>query len=292
MVVSSPHEIIRAQNVRKTFGDDGVLTNVDLVVEKGEILALMGKNGVGKSVLLSCLAGSEPLSSGRIEVCGVAQAGREGVAGFLLQEAMCIDRLTGRETIAFYDRLHPRSTNAWREYTDQLDLDDLDKRVDTYSGGMKRKLELVITLSIDVPVYFLDEPTAGLDLSAIQAVHAILREQRAAGKTIVVASHLPMDAGLADRIAFLQGGTIVATNTPTALLSELPPVITTASTDTADALTEHVLGGELFSDGGTVRGFVRPSLVSTVTDDSDVRTTEPTYTDVFNYYTNLSQESY
>lgn len=204
---------------------------------------------------------------------------------------MAIDRLTGRETIAFYARLHPKFTDAWREYVDRLDLEDLDKHVETYSGGMKRKLELAITLSIDVPVVFLDEPTAGLDLSAIQTVHAILREQRAAGKTVVIASHLPMDAGLADRIAFLREGTIVATDTSEELLAALPPVITTASTDTADALAEHALGGELFSDGGAVRGFVRPDHANAVTGDStDVRTAEPTYTDVFNYYTKLPQE--
>lgn len=289
--MSTPPTIIRAENVRKTFGEDGVLSGVDLAVEEGEILGLMGENGVGKSVLLSCLAGSEPLTSGRVEVCGVAEAGPNGVASFLLQGAMAIDRLTGRETIAFYARLHPAFTDAWCEYVDRLDLEDLDKRVETYSGGMKRKLELAITLSIDVPVVFLDEPTAGLDLSAIQAVHAILREQRAAGKTVVIASHLPMDAGLADRIAFLREGTIVATDTPEELLAALPPVITTASTDTADALAEHALGGELFSDGGAVRGFVRPDRATAVTGDStDVRTAEPTYTDVFNYYTKLPQE--
>lgn len=289
--MSSPPEIIRAENVRKTFGEDGVLTGVDLAVEEGELLALMGENGVGKSVLLSCLAGSEPLSSGCVEVCGVAEADRKGVAGFLLQEAMAIDRLTGQETIDFYAQLHPEFTDAWREYTDRLELDDLDKRVETYSSGMKRKLELTITLSIDVPVYFLDEPTAGLDLSAIQAVHAILREQQAADKTVVIASHLPMDVGLADRIAFLREGTIVATETPEDLMAALPPVITTASTDTADALAEHVLGGELFSDGGAVRGFVRSNRVTTVTGDiPGVSTTEPTYTDVFNYYTKLPQE--
>lgn len=298
--------VVTAENVRKRFGDDGILDGVDLDVEEGEILALMGPNGVGKSVLLSCLAGSEPLSEGTVEVCGTPEAGRNGTASFLLQEAMGIDRLSGRENLSFYSRLHPRFTDEWREYADRLDIADaLEKRVEQYSGGMLRKLELAIALSIDVPVYFLDEPTAGLDLSVIQTVHAIVRELRTAGKTVIVTSHLPMDADLADRIAFLRDGKIVATDAPEELIASLPPVVRVSSTEAASTLADHVVAGELFSDGGEVRGFLREdcevSDIDTVVDDiagTTARTgkhraveTEPTYTDLFNYYSKLSHTS-
>lgn len=294
--------VVVAENVRKRFGDDSILDGVDLAVEEGEILVLMGENGVGKSVLLSCLAGSEPLSEGTIEVCDTPEAGRNGTASFLLQEAMGIDRLSGRENLSFYSRLHPRFTDEWREYTERLAVaDDLDKRVEHYSGGMLRKLELAIALSIDVPVYFLDEPTAGLDLSVIQTVHAIIREQRAADKTVVVTSHLPMDADLADRIAFLRAGKIVATDTPESLMASLPPVVRVSGTEAASMLTDHVVGEELFSDGGEVRGFLREdykmsdieaALGDTAQSASGPDSlaaveTKPTYTDLFNYYTKL-----
>lgn len=292
--------VVTAANVRKKFENDGVLNGVDLVVEAGEVLVLMGPNGVGKSVLLSCLAGSEPPSAGTVDVCGTAEAGRNGAASFLLQEAIGIDRLSGRENLDFYSRLHPRFTDAWREYAERLDIvDALDKRVENYSGGMTRKLELAISLSIDVPVYFLDEPTAGLDLSVMQTVHAIVRELRTAGKTVVVTSHLPMDADLADRIAFLRDGEIVTTGAPDDLMASLPPVVRVSSTEAASTLTDHVRAGELFSDGGEVRGFLcedadvsdaEAAVGDTArTGEHRVVETEPTYTDLFNYYTKLDR---
>jgi ABC-2 type transport system ATP-binding protein len=294
--------VIAADGVRKRFGDDGVLHGTDLVVENSEILVLMGENGVGKSVLLSCLAGSERPSDGSVEVLGEPATGANGTTSLLLQDAMGIDDLTGRENIAFYARLHPRFTDRWREYTERLAIhEQLDKLVKHYSGGMTRKLELAIALSIDVPVYLFDEPTAGLDLSVIQTVHTIIREQQTEGKTFVLASHLPMDADIADRIAFLRAGEIVATGAPEELLSSLPPMVRVSGTRTAHTLTDSVIEGQLFEDNGEACGFLRAADVSaakaTIADTTESESvgespaieTEPTYTDLFNYYSKLDR---
>jgi len=141
----------------------------------------MGANGVGKSVLLSCLAGGERPSAGSVDVFGEPATTRADTTSFLLQDALALEKLTGRETIHFYRRLHPAFTDDWRTHVERLGLaDDLDKSVADYSGGMVRKLEFTIAASIDVPLYLFDEPTAALDLATIPAVHELFREKQAA----------------------------------------------------------------------------------------------------------------
>ncbi|MCU4740873.1 ABC transporter ATP-binding protein [Halobacteria archaeon AArc-m2/3/4] len=283
---------IRVSSLEKSFGDEGVLKGIDLTVETGELLAVMGPNGVGKSVLFSCLAGSDHPSAGTVEVLGADPTTRSDTTGFLLQDALCVDRLTGRENLRFYEQLHPNFTDDWREYVEALDIaDDLDKRVENYSGGMKRKLELAIALSIDVPLYLLDEPTAALDLTMIQAVHGLIREKQAEGKTVVVSSHRPMDVEIADRIAFVADGRVVATGPPDELFEAVPTVVETRLSN-AEALAEIARGGEVFQGNGGVRGFLSADSVEAVdlegTADAEFEIVSPGYTDLFNYYTRLS----
>lgn len=283
---------IVASSLEKSFDAECVLRDVDLTVEAGELLALMGPNGVGKSVLFSCLAGSERPSAGSVEVFGTPPTERSDTTSFLLQDALCLERLTGRENITFYSQLHPAFTEQWREYAAALELtDDLEKRVEDYSGGMKRKLELIITLSIDVPIYLLDEPTAALDLTTIQTVHGLLREKQGEGKTIVLSSHQPMDADIADRIAFVADGRVVATGTTDELFDAVPLVAET-TLGNADALTDRVVDGNVFRGDGTVRGFLSEAAATNApgtTLDDGLEVASPTYTDLFNYYTTRSE---
>lgn len=289
-----------ADGVRKSFGENGVLEAVDLTVEPGELLVLMGPNGVGKSVLLSCLAGSQRPSAGDIEVFGEPATARTDTTSFLLQDALALETLTGRENIDFYRRLHPQCTDEWRDHVETLGIaDELDKSVADYSGGMVRKLELAIAASIDVPLYLFDEPTAALDLATIPTVHELFREKRAAGKTLVVTSHRPMNADVADRLAFLADGRIVATGAPEELLASVPPVLETRAAN-ASALAA-VADGEPFAVAGNVRtivpreygdaaddpeGVLADLAAETGIDRADLSIVEPTYTDLFNYYTN------
>ena len=295
--------VVTASGVRKSFEEEGVLEGIDLAVRDGELLVLMGPNGVGKSVLLSCLAGSDRPSDGEVSVFGEPATARADTTSFLLQDALCHEKLTGRENVDFYRRLHPDFTDAWRDYVDRFGIaDDLAKPVEDYSGGMKRKLELSIAASIDVPIYLLDEPTAALDLTTIQTVHELFREKRAAGKTLVVASHRPMDADVADRIAFLADGEIAATGTPEELLASLPPILETGTANTAELA--DAIAGEPYAVAGNVRGFLpgdegsesdREGLVvdaaaETGIDPDALDVVEPTYTDLFNYHTTAASE--
>lgn len=288
--------LLRARNVRKSFGAEGVLRGIDLDVYENELLVLLGPNGVGKTVLLSSLAGGTTPTDGTVEVFGRPIGSRPGEhTVFMRQSAMAIDSLTGRENVQFYGRLHPAFTDRWREYVARLGIDDeLDKRVRDYSGGMKRKLEFAIALSVDVDVYLLDEPTAGVDLSMIQRFHDCILERREAGATFVVTSHLPTDVELADRIAFMRDGAITETGRPDDLMDAVPPVVRVDGARAANAATEHVRGGDLFREGAEARGFLRPGTdveaIAAAVDDAHVVETRPTYTDLFNYCVHVRGE--
>jgi ABC-2 type transport system ATP-binding protein len=290
VTVSTP--AVSVQELRKGFGDGEVLSGVDLDVPAGEITLLMGPNGVGKTILLSCIAGGLYADDGDISVFGDPPDAATEQLSFMLQDAMLVDELTGRENIAFFRDLHPRTTDQYEDILATLDFDieALEREVGDYSGGMKRKLELAISLSVDVPLYLLDEPTAALDMTTVNQLHSVLASRREAGETILVSSHLPADAELADTIAVVTEDGITAVGTPEELLAAVPSVVLAdGPADIADAVRD----GRLFEGEIHRRGFLREDVdPETVTggDGSAVQVREPTYTDMFNYYVHLREE--
>lgn len=284
--------LLEARNVEKEFDDGGVLEGIDLAVDAGELVTLMGPNGVGKSVFLACLAGSSRPDAGTIDLFdGQSPTDARSNTSVMLQGRSIDPDLTGRENLRFYGDLHPRATGDWRVLVERLELDDdLDRPVREYSGGMTRKLELTVALSVDAELYLLDEPTAELDLATIQTVHDLLLEYRDAGKTVLVTSHAPLDAAIADRIAFVRDGRVVATDEPTALLEGLPPVVRLRG---AVAPESTFLGDRCFRRGNEVRGFLPPEsgleaiegAIDRNREYASVERDSPSYTDLFNYYT-------
>ena len=281
---------VRVRGLRKGFDDGDVLDGIDFEAPDGEITLLMGPNGVGKTILLSCIAGGLHPDAGQISVFGVAPEEADRRLSFMLQDAMLVDELTGRENAAFFRDLHPRSAETPDDILERLAFDTgaLEREVGDYSGGMKRKLELAIALSVDVPLYLLDEPTAALDMTTVERVHAMLAERRAAGETILVSSHLPADADLADHIAVVTEEGISATGSPTELLETVPRVV--LAEGSAD-ITGAVREGRLFEGELRRRGFLRedtdPKTVAATGQGAAVEVREPTYTDLFNYYVHL-----
>lgn len=288
--MSADAPAVEARGVRKAYGDDGVLDGIDLTVHDSEVLLLMGPNGTGKTVLLECLAGSTDPTAGEVRVFGdpVQEDGGHSLS-LLLQGGASVDSLSGRETAAFYADLHPSFTDRWRDTVAALGLaEDLDKRTKYYSEGMKRKLELALALAVDAPLYLLDEPTAGVDLSMVQSFHRAIRERVDDGAAVVVTSHRPVDAELADRIAFVDDGGVTAIGAPDDLLDGVPSVLRIVGAGaTTDALEEYVVG-DLFYHGDERRGFLRENAtvddVDAAASDATVETVEPSYTDAFNYY--------
>ncbi|MFC7138052.1 ATP-binding cassette domain-containing protein [Halobaculum litoreum] len=279
---------VETTDLAKAFDGDPVFDGVDLTLRRGETTLLMGPNGGGKTVLLSCLAGGLKPSAGSVSVFGDPPADARSRLVFMLQDGLVIDELSGRENAAFYASLHPRATDQWRELVDRLELDALDRRVTDYSGGMRQKLALALTLSVDVPLYLLDEPTAALDPTSVERFHAMLDELADAGRTVVVTSHSPRDIRAADRLVFFGSGGVVADGDPVALREATPPVVVVDDT-VRDPPTGVLRNGRLFDTDAGRRGFLAAEVdPEAVADRDDVYAVESaTAADVFDYYVHL-----
>ena len=290
MSVAATTPAVRVRGLEKDFGDGPVVQGLDFDVPAGEITLVMGPNGVGKTILLSCIAGGLHADGGEIEVFGRAPEQADAAMNFMLQNAMLVGPLSGRANVEFFQELHPKSTDRWRTVLEELsfDMDALDREVGDYSGGMQRKLELALTLTADVPLLLLDEPTAALDMTTVDRVHALLTERTEAGDTVVMTSHLPGDTPLADHLVLLNEDGLVATGAPDDLLAAVPRVV--EAEGVTAGLEMYVRDGRLFEANTSRRGFLRADVsaetVRGASDDAgsrvDVR--EPTYTDLFNYH--------
>lgn len=282
---------VRAVALTKQFDGERVVDGVDLELPSGEITLLMGPNGEGKTVILCCLAGGLRPTAGRVFVHGRPAAEASALVSLLLQGSLGLPALTAPETAEFYAALHPASTGRWRRLLDRLDMTDDKTILKHCSGGTRRKAELAVALDPGVPVFLLDEPTAALDLGALHTLHRLLRERRAAGRTLVLTSHSPLDAQLADRLVFVRGGTVTAHDTPEALLEALPPVVRLrgAIPEAVPAVRPLFRGEHSYGSGPELRGFLRPDATVSAVDealadlDVAVDRDEPTVVDLYEY---------
>ncbi|MBC5793350.1 MAG: ABC transporter ATP-binding protein [Nanohaloarchaea archaeon] len=280
--------VLLANNLEKSLGGDKILKNLDLEVRAGETLVIMGANGSGKSTLLSCLSGSRTIDGGEVKSLGTPISEKEGFVSLLVQESLCLDRLSGKENIEFYKKADPRFTERWKDYTQKFGIkDELEKKVENYSGGMRRKLELSIALSNDASAYLLDEPTAALDLTTVRETHSLIREHSNSDATFVISTHLSLDAQIADRIAFLSNGEIVAEGTPEELMQNIPEVIET-DLENAERLNHLAIHNFTFTVDDKVRGFI--AAENNLKDAENMETVEPSYTDMFNYYKEIPNQ--
>jgi len=214
---------IEIRGLRKAFGAQTVLDGIDLRVEAGSVFALLGPNGAGKTTLISILSTLVDPDGGTATVCGHdVVADREGVKESISltgQSAAVDGVLTGEENLRMMARLSGyTAAGARRRASELLESFDLAgsarKRVATYSGGMRRRLDLALSLVATPPVIFLDEPTTGLDTRSRQALWDIIDGLARAGTTILLTTQYLEEADhLADRIAVLDHGAIVAEGT-------------------------------------------------------------------------------
>lgn len=156
---------------------------------------------------------------------------------------------------------------------------------------MVRKLELTATLSVDVPLYLLDEPTAELDLTSVDQFHAILDERVNQRATVVMTSPTPRDAYAADRVVFVADGQIVAEGDPDAVLESVPPVVMVTARVDAEDVRECVRTGQLFESDTARRGFLASKTDPTVIEGlNDACIDEPKWVDFSNYYVHISPQ--
>ena len=216
---------IEARNLVRSFGDNHAVDGVNLAVPKGEIYGFLGPNGAGKSTTVRVLCTLLSPSSGSASVAGYdveKEAAEVRVRiGVALQEAALDDKQSGREILELQARLFGLSATDRIERVERsielADLDDaIDEWVETYSGGMKRRLDLAASLIHDPEILFLDEPTTGLDpVSRVRVWDEVRRLNQKFGVTVFLTTQYLEEAdALADRVGIIDQGRIVQEGTP------------------------------------------------------------------------------
>lgn len=222
---------IEIVGLTKSFDDHDVLRGVDLAVPSGTIFALLGSNGAGKTTAVKILATLLKADSGTAIVAGydvATQAAQVRESISLTGQFAAVDEiLTGRENLVLVAQL--RHLTGSRAIADALLArfgltDAADRRAATYSGGMRRRLDIAMSLIGDPPVLFLDEPTTGLDPQSRLEVWKTIQELTGRGTTVLLTTqHLDEAEHLADRIAILHEGRIITSGTLDELKQLLPP---------------------------------------------------------------------
>ncbi|MGV9740617.1 ATP-binding cassette domain-containing protein [Nocardia farcinica] len=223
---------LAVRDLHKSYGDHQVLTGIHLDVPAGTIFSLLGPNGAGKTTLVRILATLARPDAGEVRVFGhdlLREADTvRGLIGVTGQFAAVDTVLTGTENLRLTGRLlHLPAAEARRRGDDLLERFDLvdaaGKPAGSYSGGMRRRLDLAMSLMGRPRLVYLDEPTTGLDPRSRRDLWAVIRELAAEGTTILLTTQYLEEADqLADRIAVLDGGTIVAEGTPDELKQRVP----------------------------------------------------------------------
>lgn len=226
-----PTFAIEVNGLRKKFGDQVVLDGIDLAVMPGTIFALLGPNGAGKTTLINILSTLVNPDEGSARVAGydvVRDKNEVKMSISLTGQFAAVDEvLTGEENLLMMCKLSGLTTaesrNRTAELLNRFDLTSAaNKRVKTYSGGMRRRLDLAISLVISRPVLFLDEPTTGLDTISRRALWDNIIQLKQQGITIFLTTQYLEEADqLADSIAVIDQGRVVAAGTAVQLKSRL-----------------------------------------------------------------------
>lgn len=223
--------VVEAKNLQKSYGKTKVLKGINLQVQRGTMLALLGPNGAGKTTTVRILSTLLNFDGGTASIEGhdvVQQADDvRSVIGLTGQSAAVDELLTGRENLIMMGRLYRLTKASTKARAEELlkdfDLvDAADRPAKTYSGGMRRRLDLAVSLIATPPVIFLDEPTTGLDPRSRQAMWDIIKDLLAQGTTILLTTQYLEEADqLANNIIVIDGGKVIAEGSPKQLKSRL-----------------------------------------------------------------------
>lgn len=302
---------VEARGLVKHYGEIVAVAGVDLTIPANSIYALLGPNGAGKTTTISMLITLLTPTSGSARVAGcdvVKEAGEvRRRIGVTFQETVLDDDLTGRQTLDYHGQLYgQRKGKRQAKITELLALVELeeaaDRRVKTYSGGMKRRLELARGLMTEPAVLFLDEPTLGLDPQNRAGIWAYIRNLKEEhGLTLLLTTHYMEEAEyLADQVGIMDHGQIVIEAPPRTLIEQMgDDVIQIAGQgDTQEFLTkmqalpfvQHVTTGNGLIQAGVDIGNRRLAEIVTVATSNgfrveDIAVTKPSLADVFLKYT-------
>ncbi|OXB01316.1 ABC transporter ATP-binding protein [Flavobacterium oncorhynchi] len=222
--------IIKIESLSKKYkdADQFSLNNVSLAINEGEIFGLLGPNGAGKTTLISMLCGLVKPTSGHFTIDGLNYANHSSkikkIIGVVPQEYALYPTLTARENLHYFGSMYGlKGSDLKDKVIETLDLLGLlkfaDKRVETFSGGMKRRVNLIAGILHKPKVLFLDEPTVGVDVHSKNAIIEYLKVLNQNGTTIIYTSHHLAEAeDFCTNIAILDQGRIYAQNTPSILI--------------------------------------------------------------------------
>jgi ABC-2 type transport system ATP-binding protein len=229
---TSPPPAVSAVGLRKTYGDKTVLDGIDLLIPSGSVFALLGPNGAGKTTTVQILSTLVAPDGGQAQIAGhdlaTSPDGVRSAIGVTGQFAALDDLLTAEENLLLMADLlrlgRREGRSRARELLTRFGIaDDSGKRAAHFSGGMRRRLDLAMTLVGDPEVLFLDEPTTGLDPRSRRTMWETVRGLVAGGVTVFLTTQYLEEADqLADRIAVLDGGRIVAEGTADELKAQIP----------------------------------------------------------------------
>jgi len=234
---------VSVRGLVKRYGAVEALRNIDLTVHTGEMFALLGPNGAGKTTLFSILATLRTPSEGAAAVLGRdVVSERDAVRrsmGIVFQEPAIEQRLSGRDNLLLMGLFYGLSGAAARrrasELLERLGLTEMaDRPAKSLSGGQRRKLELARALVTDPGILFLDEATLGLDVESRRMFWAQVRGFTSTGRTVFFTTHYMEEAEVADRIALIDSGRIVALDTPRALKARVGGGVIRLETDDND----------------------------------------------------------
>jgi len=267
--------VIEATGLIKSYGTNHVLKGIDLRVQRGTMLALLGPNGAGKTTTVRILSTLLKADDGVVTVEGydIKQDADKvrSVIGLTGQSAAVDELLTGRENLEMMGRLYRLTPQSAKDRAQELLADfDLIKAADRpakdYSGGMRRRLDLAVSLIATPPVIFLDEPTTGLDPRSRLAMWSIIKKLMDGGTTILLTTQYLEEADqLADRIIVIDGGKVIAEGTAGELKSKVGKDRLELSFKDLDAMkaAEDALGGNVVDTN------VKDLVLTTVIEDTN-----------------------
>jgi ABC-2 type transport system ATP-binding protein len=219
----SPDKAVIVDGIRKTFGSVAAVRDISFDVRRGEVLALLGPNGAGKTTTVDILSTLTRPDHGHAVVAGHdVLSDPAGVRRSIMltgQHVALDDMLTGRENLVMFGRLQGlkkfQASSRAKDLLDYFDLADAaDRRVSTYSGGMRRRIDIACGLVVRPDVVFLDEPTTGLDPRSRQSIWELVSDFKEAGiATLLTTQYLEEADALSDRIIVIDHGTIIAEGT-------------------------------------------------------------------------------
>ena len=296
---AAPFPAVAVRGLVKRYGTVEALQGIDLTVNPGEMFALLGPNGAGKTTLFSILATLRTPTEGSAAVLGhdVVSA-RDAVRkamGIVFQEPAIEQRLTGRDNLhlmgLFFGLSRAAAHQRAAELLERLGLSDCaDRPAKTLSGGQRRKLELARALVTDPGILFLDEATLGLDVDARRMFWGQVCGFTSTGRTVFFTTHYMEEAEVADRIALIDAGQIVALDTPRALKARVGGGVTRLQTEddsrarvwlTERGFTPEAPGKELMLVHADPAGLLPEILRNLPVKVQRVEVHEPSLEDVF-----------